>query len=335
MKIDGKFFLVLGIALVVPPFTVRAQQEPASAASAKGKEAETLLKADEILALKGHEKGISCLSYNQTGTMLASGSFDNTVRLWNPKSGKCLGVLEGHKDRPTALAFSADGKMLASASSDAVIVWDLAAKREKHRKSSSFWQTRSLVFSPDGKTLFFSGSHVKAWDLGKNTVDEIFFSRFGGYHVFRMDDGKIVAVQYGGKKGTIWRLDSEKKIGAFVSYDGIRGMACDPNRQIIATAQLEDAVRLWEVEGGARVGDYKQPGRVYTVALQPKAKILASLSTRILNSISSESSRPAPAKRSPRFENQPVLLHLAPTARTWRLEPGSKGSSRSGTLGRA
>ena len=47
--------------------------------------------------------------------MLASGSYDTTVRLWNPATGKCLRVLEGHTGSVMGVALSPDGALLTAA----------------------------------------------------------------------------------------------------------------------------------------------------------------------------------------------------------------------------
>ena len=58
--------------------------------------------------------------------MQASGSWDKTVRLWNPRTGKLLHELRGHEGWVKALAFSHDGCYLASASDDDTVrVWDV------------------------------------------------------------------------------------------------------------------------------------------------------------------------------------------------------------------
>ncbi len=77
----------------------------------------------EIATLEGHTERVSCLAQLWDGT-LASGSFDNTIKLWDPKKGNCLRTLQGHTDSVYCLTQLSDGT-LASGSGDYTIkLWD-------------------------------------------------------------------------------------------------------------------------------------------------------------------------------------------------------------------
>ena len=56
--------------------------------------------------LKGHSAGVRALAFSPDGTMLASGSSDRTVRLWDVPTYKERSRLRGHKDAVLAIAFS-------------------------------------------------------------------------------------------------------------------------------------------------------------------------------------------------------------------------------------
>ena len=98
--------------------------------------------------------------------MLASGSGDDTVRLWDVGTGTLQNTLTGHTSLVYSVAFSPDGTMLASGGrDDTVRLWDVATGtlRNTLQHTSIVW---SVAFSPDG-TMLASGSGdntVRLWD---------------------------------------------------------------------------------------------------------------------------------------------------------------------------
>ena len=110
--------------------------------------------------LKGHIKGVRSVAFSPDGKTLASGSYDNTIKLWDVGTGKEKSTLRGHTKIVTSVAFSPDGKTLASGSLDGTIkLWDVSTEREKvtwiHIRG-----VESLAFSPDGQTLASGGNAV-------------------------------------------------------------------------------------------------------------------------------------------------------------------------------
>ena len=67
------------------------------------------------------------VSFSPDSQILASGSFDTSIRLWNVQTGQCLNVLQGHTEAVFAIRFSPDDRTLASGSLDETIkLWDVS-----------------------------------------------------------------------------------------------------------------------------------------------------------------------------------------------------------------
>jgi hypothetical protein len=77
-------------------------------------------------------KWVMSLAYSPDGSLLASGSLDRTVKIWEPATGKLLRTLNGHDFWVNSVAFHPKSFELASGSQDAQVkLWDVRSGREK------------------------------------------------------------------------------------------------------------------------------------------------------------------------------------------------------------
>jgi WD40 repeat protein len=120
----------------------------------------------ELRTLSDHTDGVEIVAFSPDGRLLASGSDDRTVIVWDVAAGQVLHTLTG-EDNMTSVAFSPDGRRLASAEVIKVKLWDVATWEPLRVLEGNSQGVERLIFSPDGKTLI-SGSGdttIKLWDL--------------------------------------------------------------------------------------------------------------------------------------------------------------------------
>jgi WD40 repeat protein len=76
----------------------------------------------------GHKDVVNSIVFSDDSKYLASGSYDNTVKLWNVETQKDIFTLQGYSLRVTSIAFSPDSKYLVSGSDDKTIkLWNVEA----------------------------------------------------------------------------------------------------------------------------------------------------------------------------------------------------------------
>jgi WD40 repeat protein len=122
--------------------------------------------------LNAHSNIVTCVMCSSDGTMIASGSYDKTVRVWCATTGMLIATLVGHNRSVTCVAFSSDSSVIASGSIDRTVhLWDSHFQPFLILRGHSDG-VASLAFSADDRAIItgFYDSSVAVWDAANGRL---------------------------------------------------------------------------------------------------------------------------------------------------------------------
>jgi len=119
-----------------------------------------------IARLTGHQQLVNQVNFSPDGRLLASASFDKSVKLWDGKTGKFLKSLRGHVGAVYQVTWSHDSRLLLSGSKDSTLkVWDISSGKLLFDLPGHADEVYSVDWSPDGECVASGGKdkNLKLW----------------------------------------------------------------------------------------------------------------------------------------------------------------------------
>jgi WD40 repeat protein/beta-lactamase regulating signal transducer with metallopeptidase domain len=227
---------------------------------------------------------VRTLRYSPDGKTLATGEFDNTIKLRDPETGKARLVLTGHSEGVNSLAFTPDGKSIISGGLDKTVrLWDLTTGKETATLTTAAQRVLTVAVSPDGKTLFVGAQDKtgKLWDLAarkeratltghQNAIEYAAFS----------PDGKTLATASWDATVKLWDVETGQEKATLQGHNNaLTCVAFAPDGKTLASTSHDQTVRLWDVEAGKEQAVMPGHGAVvWSVAFAPDGKTLATAS---------------------------------------------------------
>ncbi len=222
------------------------------------------------------------VAFSPTGTLIAAGGTDRTVRLWDVATGQPRGgPLGGHTEAVTGVAFSPDGKLLASASSDHTVrLWDVATGNPHGQPLLGHTdQVTMVAFSPDGRLLASVGNDhiVRLWDVatGSPHGQPLIGGETG---VAFSPDGRLLAAPGTDATVRLWDVATGRPHGApLTGHTGpAYEVAFSPDGTLLASVAEDASAQLWDVATGEPHGYalLGHTGIIYSVAFSPDGKLL-------------------------------------------------------------
>jgi len=247
-----------------------------------------------IQTLKGHSSMVNAIAISPDGQLLASGSNDNTIKVWQLGTGKLLRHLgrwsSGHSSMVHSVAFSPREQLIASGSWDNTIkLWHLHTGREISTLIGHANWVNSVAFSPDGQ-LLASGSAdctIKLWHV--DTTREIQTLRGHSDSVWSVayfprtpatnsHDGQLLASSSADYTIKLWHVHTGREICTLTGHSFfVNCVAFSQDGQLLASGSADCTIKLWHIHTGREIQTLTgHSNSVWSVAFSPNGQLLAS-----------------------------------------------------------
>ncbi|MDJ0526279.1 MAG: WD40 repeat domain-containing protein [Microcystis sp. M53603_WE2] len=208
----------------------------------------------------GHKWSPSAVTLTPDAAKIVSGGLDETIRIWDLRTGEQLGCLRGHNQLVNDLAVTPDGTKIVSASNDGTVkIWD-TEKRYEIRNSM-----RYVGVTPDGTRFVLADwdGMIKIWDMETNRELYAFTAPIDRVNMrdSTPDRTKIISVssdEIGDTKPfnitnniVIWNIETGHALLTITGHNSVfNDVAVTPDGEKIVSASRDGMVKVWDIETG-------------------------------------------------------------------------------------
>jgi len=216
------------------------------------------------MTLRGHRGPVFSIAVSPDGGRIVSGSWDNTLKVWDVHNGSALMTLRGHEDRVFAVAFSPDGGRIVSGSLDNTLkVWDANNGSELMTLKGHEASVRSVAISPDGRRIV-SGSEdttIRVWDTGNgNELMTLRGHEQGVNAVAVSPDGGLI-VSGGGNWFNpvdntlkVWDANKGNELMTLKGHEEeVLSVGFSPDCSRIVSGSSDHTVKIWDADNASEL----------------------------------------------------------------------------------
>ncbi len=226
----------------------------------------------------GHDAEVYSAALSADSGLLATASYDKTVRLWNAGSAQAIATYKGHEAKVMCVAFSPDGQTIVSGSADKTLkLWQVVKQPQERDQTDGPEALRTfkehpafvhcVAFSPDGQTIA-SGSAAKTVHLWKNEdasqLHSLEAHESSVYAVVFSPDGKTLASSGLDTQIKLLNVADAKEIQKLSGHqEGVLALSFSDDGKFLYSGSTDRTVRKWNASDGQQVAVYEgHPGWV-------------------------------------------------------------------------
>lgn len=218
---------------------------------------------------------------NEDGSLLAAGTMNCEVRIWQTADGALSTTCQGHTDWVRAVVFSPDGRMIASGSEDTTLrLWDVETGQSLQTLVGHAKRVYALAFNEDGTLLASGGEDGKVflWAKANGWQSKVLAGHTGSVRALAISSTGLLATGSRDETIRLWKMETGECVRILeTTGNGVRALAFSPDGSRLVSGENDAAVRLWDLHT-ERASELlgKHHDRVYTVAFSPDGSTIAS-----------------------------------------------------------
>jgi WD40 repeat protein len=204
--------------------------------------------------LHGHETRVRSVTFNHEGTLVASGSEDKKIKIWDVRSGRCLKTFHGHTNNVWNVSFNHEGTLVASCSDDQTVrIWDIRSGQSKHilQEDSIPW---SVAYTHNGFLLSgYENGMIRVRNISQYTDVHMFQAHAGAVRSLALSDDGAILISSCGEDATVkvWNMQTFTCISELNGHTNyVKTTACRKDGVVVASGSDDYSVRVWNVQDG-------------------------------------------------------------------------------------
>jgi len=230
--------------------------------------------------LKGQEEEITTMAIGPDRRLLATGSDDHDIRIFDIAAGRRIRRLRGHEETLYSVRISPDGRILASAGDDGTVrLWDFPSGEPLTQLTGHEDDAQCLAFTPDGRWLVTGADDetIRLWSLPAGTPGAILRGHDGSVRALAVHPLRgILASAADDATVRLWSLPDGKP---WRTFDGLAAdvevLLFSPDGNLLAAGDGARTVYLWETESGKTIAALDQGDSVKSLCFLRDGQILA------------------------------------------------------------
>ena len=236
------------------------------------------LESAALTELRGHDEPVHCLAFSPDGHLLATGSDDHTLRLWDTRGGQAVRVQRGPEDSVAAVAVDPGGRRFALGAQfgGAIEIYDKGGGQSASIPGADD-PVNDLAFSSDSRWLAAAHEEeacvriytcaganpelVRTLKGHESSVKAVAFRPGAAELASGSSDYSVV----------LWSVEEGQRLRAFEGHAAaIADVAFDPAGELLAAASVDGTVLVWDADTAAEVRRLAgHPGGAYALAWSP------------------------------------------------------------------